>query len=100
LLQVVRDDASVNVRLAAVEALGAQMHRPDVGPALANALLREQTPLMQVTLAEALLRNGIPDSVVAVRQVIARDDVDSSVQDYLHSVIDEVEQDLRRDQVL
>jgi hypothetical protein len=100
LLQVVRDDESVNVRLAAVEALGAQMNRPDVGPALANALLREQTPLMQVTLAEALLRNGIPDSVVAVRQVIARDDVDSSVQDYLHSVIDEVEQDRQRDQVL
>jgi hypothetical protein len=100
LLQVVRDDQSVNVRLAAVEALGGQMHRPDVGAALANALLRERTPLMQVTLAEALLRNGVPDSDVAVRQVIGRDDVDSSVQDYLLTVIDEVQQDRQREQVL
>jgi predicted anti-sigma-YlaC factor YlaD len=100
LLQVVRNDQSVNVRLAAVEALSGELGRPDVGQALADALTREQTPLMQVTLAETLLRNNVAGSVATVQQVIDRDDVDMSVQDYLRAVIARMEEDRQNGQLL
>lgn len=100
LLEVVRNDRSVNVRLAALEALSGELNRPDVGAALADALVLEQTPLMQITLAETLLRNNVTGSVATVQQVIDRDDVDMSVQDYLRAVIDQLDQDRERRQLL
>ncbi|HMB72278.1 MAG TPA: zf-HC2 domain-containing protein [Gammaproteobacteria bacterium] len=88
LLEVVRNDRNVNVRLAAVEALGTQLRNPNVGAALTDAFNREQAPLMQVTLAVLLLRHDVDGSLGTVQQFIERDEVDASVRDYLRAVMD------------
>ena len=100
LLNVVRNDRSVNVRLAAVEALGGQLDRPSVGAALTDLLNREQTPLMQVTLAEMLLRADVSGSAETVQQLIDRSEVDVSVQEYLQTVLDATQEDRAGGQLL
>lgn len=100
LLEVVRNDGNVNVRLAAVEALGARVGSPDVGAALTDAFARERAPLMQVTLAELLLRNDVGGSVGAVQEFIERDDVDASVRDHLRAVMESTAESARREQFL
>ena len=72
LLERVQYDPSLNVRLAAAEALRARAD-PEVGAGLAAALERQDSPLMQVTLAEALLENGRADGVAAVRRLLDRE---------------------------
>ena len=100
LLEVVRNDRSVNVRLAAVEALAAQMSSPDVSAGLSDAFDREQTPLMQVTLAEVLLRGGAAESREHVQRFIEQDEVDVSVRDYLQAVMQSTEQSAQQEQFL
>lgn len=92
LLDAVRNDSNVNVRLAAVEALSGRLGTPEVGAALTAALGREQAPLVQVTLAEALLEGGVDGSVQAVRRLVDREDVDPAVRDHLRAVLDEIDE--------
>ena len=89
LLDTVRHDPNLNVRLAAVEALGARLDRPLVREGLTDALERQDAPLMQVTLAGVLLEGGVEGFVPAAQRMLERDDVDSSVRDYLRTALDE-----------
>ena len=83
LIETVRSDPSLDVRLAAVDALTESMGRPAVGAALTDALLRETAPLMQVTLARALLKGRVAGAAGAVKRLLERQDLDPSVRDYL-----------------
>lgn len=87
LLDAVRDDANVNVRLAAVEALSEWLDRPEVGAALTDALTRQDAPLVQVTLAGLLLDGNVDGSVAAVEQLVDRDELDPSVRDHLRALL-------------
>jgi hypothetical protein len=87
LLERVQFDPSLNVRLAAAEALRARLDRPEVGAGLAAALERQDSPLLQVTLAEALLESGRGDGVAAVRRLLERERLDPSVRDYLRTAL-------------
>lgn len=89
LLQTVRTDSNVNVRLAAVEALSQWLDEPDVGVALTDALSRQEAPLMQVTLAEVLLKGRVDGSAAAVERMVEREETDPSVRDYLRTVLQE-----------
>jgi hypothetical protein len=93
LLDVARNDRNENVRLAAIEALGQRLDRPEVGAALVEVLMREQAPLMQVTLADVLLRSGVDGSVAAVETLVEREGIDPSVQDYLRTTVREPQED-------
>lgn len=90
LLETLRHDPSLNVRLAAVEVLGGWLDRPQVGAGLADALEREEAPLLQVTLADVLLEAHVNGSVDAVRRMLGREGLNPSVRDHLRAALEEV----------
>jgi hypothetical protein len=83
LLERVQYDSNLSVRLAAVDALRAQLDSPDVVDGLAGALPRQESPLLQVALTDALLAVGADPGIEAVRAILARDDLDPAVREYL-----------------
>lgn len=90
LLDRVRYDSNLSVRLAAVDALRAEIGRADVVDGLAMALEQQESPLLQVALADALLAGGDAAAIDAVRGALARQDLDPTVRDYLQMALDEV----------
>lgn len=87
LLERVQYDPNLSVRLAAVDALRAQLDRPDVVDGLAGALPRQESPLLQVALTDALLAVGADPGIDAVRAILARDDLDPAVREYLQMAL-------------
>jgi predicted anti-sigma-YlaC factor YlaD len=88
LLERVEYDDSVNVRLAAIEALRGRLERPDVSAGLATALARQDAPLVQIALTDALLASRKPAAVAAVRQMLARSELDPAVREYVQTALD------------
>jgi hypothetical protein len=89
LLERVEYDSNLSVRLAAVDALRADLDNPNVVAGLAMALERQESPLLQVALTDALLAAEQP-AVEAVRGVLARDELDPAVREYLQMALSEV----------
>ena len=89
LLRTVRYDPNLNVRLAAIDALGGALDSPDVGVGLIEAFEQQDSPLLQVMLASLLLDGGVPGADDAVQRVLERDELDPLVREYLQSAIDE-----------
>jgi anti-sigma factor RsiW len=89
LLDTVRYDSNLNVRLAAVEALGDWVDRPQVGAGLTEALAYQDAPLMQVTIANRLLEGNVAGSTAAVTRLLERDELDPLVRDYLRTALEE-----------
>ena len=90
LLERVRYDTNLSVRLAAVDALRADLDNPDVLAGLAMALEQQDSPLLQVALSDALLAADRP-AVEAVRAFLGRVEVDPTVREYLQMALNEVE---------
>ena len=67
MLERVQYDSNLSVRLAAVDALRAELDSPDVSDGLAMALERQESPLLQVALTDALLAAGSDPGIEAVR---------------------------------
>jgi len=88
LLDTVRHDPNLNVRLAAAEALDGWIDRPRVARGLTDSLAAQDAPLMQVTLAGALLDGKVDGAVPAVRRMLDREGLDPSVRDYLRTALD------------
>jgi anti-sigma factor RsiW len=89
LLERVRYDSNLSVRLAAVDALRADLDRPGVAAGLALALERQESPLLQVALTDALLAAGSDPAIEAVRAMLGRDELDPAVREYLRMALDE-----------
>ena len=90
LLERVQYDSNLSVRLAAVDALSAEIDRPDVNSGLALALESQQSPLMQVALTDALLATDNGVGVEAVRMILGREALDPTVRDYLQMALSEI----------
>jgi hypothetical protein len=91
LLANVQYDPSVNVRLAAVDALRARLDLPEVGAGLAAALARQDSPLLQVAVSDALLATRQAASIDAVRNLLGRDTLDPTVREYLEMALTDVD---------
>jgi hypothetical protein len=89
LLERVQYDSNLSVRLAAIDALRAELDRPGVVEGLAMALERQESPLLQVALTDALLAADRP-AVDAVRGVLGRTELDPAVREYLQMALSEV----------
>ena len=90
LLERVRYDTNLSVRLAAVDALRADLDNPNVVAGLAMALEQQDSPLLQVALSDALLAADQP-AVEAVRAFLGRTELDPTVREYLQMALNEVE---------
>lgn len=67
LLHTLRYDSSVDVRLAALQALGSHAGQPQVRRDVSDALQAQQSPLVQVALIDQLLEWRDPDSAQRLR---------------------------------
>jgi anti-sigma factor RsiW len=90
LLERVQYDSNLSVRLAAVEALRAELDRPGVIDALALELGRQESPLLQVALTDALLAADADVATAAVRSTLERDELDPAVREYLQMALAEI----------
>lgn len=88
LLDVVRNDRNINVRLAAVEALGGWVDQPSVANALRDALFTEQVPLLQVALVELLLDRNVGDAAGVARELLESDSLDPTVREFVLSELE------------
>lgn len=80
LLQAARRDPNVNVRLAAVDGLGRYGSDPSVRRTLADGLLREESPLVQVALIELLVNAHARDCAVEMKQLADSADAEPIVR--------------------
>jgi len=87
LLDTVRHDPNVNVRLAAIDALAPQVERPAVAHELLTTLAHQDSQLVRVSLAELLLRSGVEGADRAVRELLAADEIDEPAREYLQSLM-------------
>jgi anti-sigma factor RsiW len=80
LQQTLRYDSSVDVRLAALDALKAYGMRPDVSRSMVDALRAEQSPLVQVALIDALVELRNTNAIETLRRLESTPDVNPSVR--------------------
>ena len=91
LLDVVRNDQNVNVRLAAVEVLSEWADRPEVASGLLAALSMEEAPLLQVTLIELLLKRNANDTIAVARQLLDTESLDPIVREFVRTRLNAIE---------
>ena len=70
LLNTLNEDESVNVRLAALEALGKYMKKPHVREGLVRSIAKQDSPLVQVALAEMMVTMREKSSVNELKKVL------------------------------
>ncbi|MGP8246819.1 MAG: HEAT repeat domain-containing protein [Bryobacteraceae bacterium] len=80
LVQAARQDPNVNVRLAAVDGLGRYGSDPAVRRTLADGLVREESPLVQVALIEFLVNAHARDCALEIKQLAASTDAEPIVR--------------------
>jgi len=81
LLNTLAYDPSVNVRLSALEALYPHAHLPEVRSAVAAALPREPSPLVQVTMIDFLAGSRDPAAFATLETVSRTPTYDQAVRD-------------------
>ncbi len=81
LLRALEADPNVNVRLAAVEALGPYARQAGVRRALLSSLSRQPSPLVQVELIHLLVEMDEKESVPVLRSLMERGDTDATVRE-------------------
>jgi hypothetical protein len=83
LLDAVRSDPSVNVRLAAIDALASRAGRAPVRRQLLQALAAESSPLVQVAIADAVLGADGAEARRELARTVGEARLDPKVKDYL-----------------
>jgi HEAT repeat protein len=86
LLTAVKEDPNVNVRLAAIDALGSVVERPNVQKSLVDSLPRQDSPMVQIALVDLLA--DAPGAKPLLSRVADDPDVDPTVRDYLRRRIE------------
>jgi HEAT repeat protein/putative zinc finger protein len=85
LLDTLRRDSDVNVRLAAVDALAATVGRPMVRDQLLHELQKQRSPMVQIALIDVLLAHDRDGSRQRLLDLAADPSLDPAVRDYLRS---------------
>lgn len=80
LLHTLRYDNSVDVRLAALDALGRHSRQPQVHKGIADALQEQQSPLVQVALIDQLLEWRDPDAAQRLQNLRQTPDLNPTVR--------------------
>jgi hypothetical protein len=83
LLEALRSDPDVNVRLSALEALRPLAARPEAHPQLVAALTRQDSPLVQLSLLEVLLSTDEPAVRRQLRGLLDHPELDPAVRGWL-----------------
>jgi HEAT repeat protein len=81
LLSTVNNDQSVNVRMAAVEALHAFGASPVTRTAIVQSIPKQTSPLVQIALIDLLIDLKVTDATPALKQLSLDQTVDASVRE-------------------
>jgi HEAT repeat protein len=92
LMETLRRDPNVNVRLAAVDALKRFSNLSSVRSGLANSLSASDSPLVQIALIDALVETRDRNAVPALRQIGASDGVEKLVKERARLALERIEQ--------
>jgi hypothetical protein len=90
LLDTVNYDDTVDVRLAAVDALRRLSTERGIKSQLAQALDRQESPLVQIALIDALADSRTPESLSAIRRVLDTQSLNPAVRSHAQSAIDRI----------
>ena len=85
LLATLNDDPSVNVRLAAVDALARFADRPAVADGLVESLPRQTSPLVQLALVDAVVTTDRRRAVPALQGLLHEPGLDVQVRERVES---------------
>jgi HEAT repeats len=87
LLQTLNHDPSVNVRLAAIEALYQHAGNPLAREGLVQSIGRQDSPLVQLALADIMLAMQEKESVKQLRQLLKKEDLNEAVKTKVEQAI-------------
>lgn len=91
LLETVNYDDTVDVRLAAVDALRRLSTEAEVRARLASALDRQDSPLVQIALIDALSDSRSPQALASIRRVAESRTVNSAVRSHAEAVVERMQ---------
>jgi hypothetical protein len=91
LLETVNYDDTVDVRLAAVDALRRWLGEAEVRAQLAGALQRQDSPLVQIALIDALSDSRSPQAVAAIRRVAELKTIDPAVRAHAEASLEKMQ---------
>jgi len=80
LIQAVNGDSNVNVRLAAIDALGKVANQTQVRQSMQEALTQQDSPMVQAALIDYLVDAHDRNAVGTIRDLVARPDVNPTVR--------------------
>jgi hypothetical protein len=80
LLQTLNNDISVNVRLAAIEALYQHAHNPVARQGLVESIGKQDSPLVQLALADIMLAMQDKSSVKQLQQLLKKEGLNEAVK--------------------
>jgi hypothetical protein len=81
LVQAVNRDANVNVRLAAIDALGKVANETRVRASMREALTQQDSPMVQAALIDYLVDAHDRNAVGAIQELVARPDMNPTVRE-------------------
>lgn len=90
LLETLRRDRDVNVRLAAIDALAPTVGRPLVRDQLLDEMARQPSPMVQIALIDVLLAHDRAGSLQRLQDLAADSAIDPTVRGYLRSRLDRI----------
>ncbi len=91
LLETVNYDDTVDVRLAAVDALRRLSVEPAVCSQMASALGRQDSPLVQIALIDAIADHRTPEVVAAIRAIANLQSINPAVRTHAQAVLTQTE---------
>jgi hypothetical protein len=87
LLETVNYDDTVDVRLAAVDALSRLSTEASVRAQMASSLGRQDSPLVQIALIDALAHSRTPEVLSAIQRVAGMQSINPAVRSHAEAVI-------------
>lgn len=88
LISTLNTDKSINVRLAALEALVKYSSIPEVRKALVNSISTQQSPLVQSAMADAMILIQANEAAEQFQKLVDENPVDASIKSKLESTIE------------
>ena len=86
----INSDPSIHVRLAAIDAVTLFSNRKDVQTQLVNALLNQESPLVQVALIDQIMVIREKNALTALKMLIQNQETQSDVKDYAEEKLQEL----------
>ncbi len=90
LLQTLDSDSNVNVRLAAIESLTNYLDNPKVREGLVKSIVKQESPIVQVTLANLMVALQEKKSVEPFRTLIRSKELNETVRQKLETSIESI----------